>query len=111
MAFWFRPRIRHPFFPGLIPTPAREAKGQVSALYGSYAELEEAAIQGVSVERTTFVLAEADAAPLNMAQRDRLWELFQTPVYAILLSGGRVAAFECEALSGYHLSRQSSGGD
>jgi hypothetical protein len=102
MTFWFRPRIRHPFFPGLAPTPARDAKGRVTALCGSFAELEEAAARGVSAKRVVFVLMQADT-PLKGLQRDRLWDLFQTPIYAMLLSAdGRIAAFECEAQSGFH---------
>jgi hypothetical protein len=104
MTFWFRPRIRHPFFPGLYPIRAGEAKGRAMSLYGAYAELEQAAANGVSAELAVFALITRDGPPLTSAQRDRLWKLFQTPVYAILTgSDGRIAGFECEAQDGFHL--------
>jgi hypothetical protein len=104
MTFWFRPRIRHPFFPGLNPTPAGEAKGRALALSGAFMELEKAAAGGVSVERAVFVLIERAGAPFTAAQRDRLWELFQTPVYGILTaSDGSIAGVECEVQDGFHL--------
>ena len=104
MTFWFRPRIRHPFFPGLYPIRAGEAKGRAISLYGAYAELEQAAANGVSVELAVFALIARDGPPLTTAQRDRLWKLVQTPVYAILTgSDGDIAGFECEAQNGFHL--------
>lgn len=104
MIFLFRPRIRHPFFPGLNPTPAREAKGRAPALCGALQDLEQAAARGVSAERAVFVLLDADAPPFTPAERDRLWDLFETPVYAILTGGnGSITAFECEAQNGFHL--------
>lgn len=104
MTFWFRPRIRHPFFPGLNPTPAGEAKEHVNALCGAFIELEKAAANGISAERAVFVLVEREGTPFTVAQRDRLWELFQTPVYAILTaSDGSVVGFECEVQDGFHL--------
>jgi hypothetical protein len=104
MTFWFRPRIRHPFFPGLNPTPTSEAKGRAPALCGAYAELEKAAANGASAERAVFVLIGGEGPPFTAAQRDRLWDLFQTPVYAILTgSDGRIAGFECEVQDGFHL--------
>ncbi len=105
MTFWFPPRIRHPFFPGLNPTRAGEARGRASALCGAYAELEHAAAQGVSVGRAVFVLLERNAPPFTSEQRDRLWKLFQTPVYAIMTGqDGRAEAFECEVQSGFHMA-------
>lgn len=104
MTLWFRPRIRHPFFPGLKPTAVREAKGRVPALCGAFAELTKAARRGVSVRYAVFVLLTCDEPPLDEARRDLLWNLFQTPAYAILLDPeGGVAAFECEAQNGFHL--------
>jgi hypothetical protein len=74
------------------------------ALYGAYAELEQAAANGVLAERAVFALTRRDGPPLTAIQRDRLWKLFQTPVYAILTaSDGRIAGFECEAQDGFHL--------
>jgi hypothetical protein len=103
MTFRFRTKIRHPFFPGSSPTPVNEARGRASALSGSYADLEQAFAQGVSAERAVFVLLERTAPVFTSAQRDRLWELYQTPVYAILIGGdGRVEGFECEVQCGFH---------
>jgi hypothetical protein len=105
MTFWFRRRIRHPFFPALNPTRAVAARGRASALCGAYAELERAAAQGVSAERAVFVLLDRTAPPFTSEQRDRLWKLFQTPVYAILTGhDGRAEAFECEVQSGFHVA-------
>jgi hypothetical protein len=74
------------------------------ALCGRYAELVEAAANGVSVERAVFALIARDEPPLTPVQRDRLWKLFQTPIYAILTGrDGRIAGFECEAQDGFHL--------
>jgi hypothetical protein len=104
MTLWFRPRIRHPFFPGLRPTRVSEAKGRAVALYGAYPELEQAAANGVSAKRAVFALIACGGPPLTAAQRDRLWKLYQTPVYAILTAGnGRIAGFECEVQDGFHL--------
>lgn len=75
------------------------------ALYGAYAELEEAAAKGVSAGLAVPALIARDGPPLTAAQRDRLWKLFQTPVYAILTgSDGRIAGFECEPQDGFHLT-------
>jgi hypothetical protein len=104
MRMLFRPRIRHPFFPGLSPTRVSEAKGRTLVLYGAYPELERAATNGISAERAVFVSISSGEAPLTAAQRDRLWKLYQTPVYAILTgSNGRIAGFECEVQDGFHL--------
>ncbi len=103
MTFRFGPRIRHPFFPGLSPMPARVARGVTPALSGIFPELVRAAARGVTAQRAVFVLIGWDAPPLMQEERDLLWELFQTPVYALLLgTDGRVAGFECEAQNGFH---------
>lgn len=104
MTFLFRPRIRHPFFPGFNPTPAVEAKGNAPALCGAFSELEQAAARGVSAKRAVFVVIEWNGAAFTATERDRLWDLFQTPVYAIQTGReGRVEAFECEVQNGFHL--------
>lgn len=104
MKWWFRPRIRHPFYPRLLITPAAEAHGPVVALSGAFHELERAAAAGVSSQSALFVLAAWHGAALTDAQRDQLWTLFQVPVYAMLLdSDGRLAGFECEAQNGFHV--------
>lgn len=104
MSLWFRPRIRHPFYPRLFPTPAVEAQGRVVALSGTFHELEQAAAAGASAQRALFVLNRWNGAPLTDAQRDRLWTLFQVPAYAMLIDGdGRMVGFECEAQNGFHV--------
>jgi hypothetical protein len=104
MKIRYRPRIRHPFFPGLNPIHAGEAEGCVPTLCGGFAALERAAARGVTAGRAVFVLIKWNAPPLSDEQRDGLWELYQTPVYAILIGqDGRVAGFECEVQSGFHV--------
>lgn len=104
MINWFRPRIRHPFFPGLTPAPARDARGCAPALYGGFSDLLQAAARGASASRAVFVLLGFNARILTQAERDCLWELFETPVYAIRTGeDGRVCAFECEAQDGFHI--------
>jgi hypothetical protein len=111
MRFLSGPRIRHPFFPGLNPTPASEAKGSEPALFGALKDLEQAADRGVSAKRAVFVLLDPAAPPFTPAERDRLWDLFRTPVYAILTGpNGRVTAFECEVQNGFHLAAKGNSG-
>jgi hypothetical protein len=106
MKFWFRRQIRHPFFPKVRVTPAREAKGRPPALSGTYEELQQAIARGVSAERVVFVLIECDSPPFTRLERDRLWEQFQTPVYAILVGrDGRATGFECEVQNGFHAKK------
>lgn len=104
MTLRFRPRLRHPFFPALAPTLARRAHGRVEALCGNFSELMTAAQRNLSVRRAIFVLIPHDAAPLDERQRDRLWDLFQVPVYAMVMGPSGVVAFECEAHDGYHVA-------
>jgi hypothetical protein len=104
MSLWFRPRVRHPFYPRLFTTPAVEAHGRFIALSGTFQELEQAAAAGASAQRALFVLNRWDGASLTGAQRDRLWTLFQVPAYAMLIdSDGRLVGFECEAQNGFHV--------
>jgi len=104
MSLWFRPRVRHPFYPRLFTTPAVEAQGRVIALSGSFPELEQAAAAGASAQRALLVLNRWNGASLTHAQRDRLWTLFQVPAYAMLIdSDGRLVGFECEAQNGFHV--------
>jgi hypothetical protein len=104
MSLWFRPRVRHPFYPGLHATPAAETHRRVAALSGAFHELEQAAAKGASAQRALFVLNRWNGAPLTYAQRDRLWALFQVPAYAMLIdSDGRLVGFECEAQNGFHV--------
>jgi hypothetical protein len=104
MPLWFRPRVRHPFYPGLFATPAVEAHGSVVALSGAFHELERAAAAGASAQRALFVMNRWDSPSLSNAQRDRLWMLFQVPAYAMLVDGaGGLVGFECEAQNGFHV--------
>lgn len=104
MTLRFRPRVQHPFYPRLITTPAAEAHGRVVALSGTFQELERAAAHGASAQRALFVTNRWNAAALTDAHRDRLWTLFQVPIYAMLVDGGgRLVGFECEAQNGFHV--------
>lgn len=100
MKFWFGPRIRHPFFPGLHATPAAEAKPLSPALYGSFQELVRAAEGGALVRRAVFV-----SHIVGESERNLLWRRFQVPVFVVLADPkGRVVAYECEAQNGLHVS-------
>ena len=108
MHFSFRPRIRHPFFPGLSPTPAGKAKEDCAALYGTFAELVRAADTGIHTARAVFVTLLQDQSPLSDRDRDTIWELFEVPVLVLVLDDkGRVIAYECEAQSGLHVDPKS----
>ncbi len=105
MRFWFQRRITHPFYPKLRPVSAASANGCSEALAGTYSELVGAAGSGARVTRMVFVLHSEGTPFLNAVQRDRLWELFEVPIYAMVLDRkGRLAGFECEAQNGLHLS-------
>jgi hypothetical protein len=104
MYLWRRSRIRHPFFPGLKAVRATQARGRCTALAGSFEELVRAACAGVRVERAVFVVTlEGEPLPDDF-QHDELWELFGTPVFALLLDHrGRLVGCECEAQRGLHV--------
>ena len=98
----FQRRIRHPFFPELAAVPAAEASGRSTALAGTFGELARAAARGVRVRRAVYVLTYTDPF-LSDGERDELWNMFQVPVYALLMDhGGRMLAWECEAQNGLH---------
>lgn len=104
MPFWFQRRIRHPFYPKLFATPAAEAQGRFIALSGTFHQLERAATAGASAHSALFVTTRWRGSSLTEEQRDRLWTLFQVPVYAMLLDeDNRVVGFECEAQNGFHV--------
>jgi hypothetical protein len=105
--FFFRRRIRHPFFPDLAADPAGKARGRSKALAGTFSELERAAARGAQAARAVFVLT-AKGQCLSDGERDKLWRLFQVPVYAMVERSGRVEAWECEAQNGLHAA---DGGD
>jgi hypothetical protein len=104
MPLWFRPRIRHPFYPKLFATPAAEAQGRTVALSGTFQELQRAAAAGASAQCALFVVSSWNGPSLTDAERDRLWTLFQVPLYAMLVDGdNRLVGFECEAQNGFHI--------
>jgi hypothetical protein len=104
MRFWFQRKINHPFYPKLRPVPAASASGCSEALAGTYSELLAAARCGARATRMALVLHSVDTPFLNAVQRDRLWELFEVPIYAMVLDRkGSLAGFECEAQNGLHL--------
>ena len=105
MQFGFGARIRHPLFPGLIPTPAREAKAVSCALHGTFPELVHAACEGAQATRAVFVILRVDEAPLSEQDRDLLWDLFQVPAFLLMLDGkDRVLGYECEVQNGLHVT-------
>jgi len=101
--FWFRRRIRHPFFPQVAAIPAAQAHGRSKALSGTFGELARAAERGVEARRAVYVLTR-EGERLSDSQRDELWRLFEVPVFALVERDGRLAAWECEAQSGFHVA-------
>jgi hypothetical protein len=109
MRLALRSRIRHPFYPKLSATPAVHARGKRTALAGTFEELSRAARRGVRVERAVFVLTRAGEPFVTDSERDRLWESFGAPVFALLLDGdGRVMACECEMQRGLHIASRTA---
>jgi len=99
-----RPRLRHPLYPALSPVPASEASGLCAAIAGTFPELARARATGARASHVVFPMHRSGGVFLSGAERDTLWELFQVPVYVLLLDArGRVVAYECEAQSGLHL--------
>ncbi|HWB86625.1 MAG TPA: hypothetical protein VG675_20950 [Bryobacteraceae bacterium] len=108
MLFRFRQRLRHPFYPDLQPTRAADASGTCVALAGSFPELSRAAAGGVRVQRAVFALTHPEAAFLSEAERDYLWQVFQVPIFALLLdANGKVLGYECEVQEGFHLTAEA----
>jgi len=67
-------------------------------------DLWNAAGSGVRVARAVFPLRRPSDPFLTDRQRDGLWQVFQVPVYALLVGrGGEVVGCECEAQAGLHL--------
>ena len=98
---WFRPKIRHPFFPDLAADLAADCRGRASALAGTFSDLTLAAERGAAARRAVFVLR-AENEPLSAGERDELWRLFAVPVYAVVQRDLRIEAWECEAQNGLH---------
>jgi hypothetical protein len=99
--FFWRRKIRHPFFPDVAAEPAAAARGRRKALAGTFGELLGAAARGAEARRAVYVLT-SEHTPLSDGERDELWRLFEVPVYALIERDGRVAAWECEAQNGLH---------
>jgi hypothetical protein len=96
--------LRHPFFPDWKATPTRLAKGACTTLSGSYQELTRVAAAGVRPSRAVFAMHNPQSQFLTDRERDALWEIFQVPVFALLLDGeGRLVGYECEAHEGLHI--------
>ncbi|MGA2197631.1 MAG: hypothetical protein ABSH40_20375 [Bryobacteraceae bacterium] len=94
---------RHPLYPGLRAARAATAKGEHAALAGSFDELARARAAGARARRAVFVLHYSGRPFLSEGERDALWEMFQAPVYGMLLArDGRVLGYECEAQDGLH---------
>src|SRR5271157_250641 len=103
-----RSPIRHPFYPGLPVTLAVECKGPCAGLSGTLRELTRAASAGARARRMILALHYPGFPFLSETQRDQLWQVFQVPVFAVLLDrNGRLLAYECEAHSGLHVGPQA----
>jgi hypothetical protein len=96
--------LRHPLYPRLRPTRARNAGGNHMVLAGSFEELEAAASRGASASHAVFLIQSEHAPPAGPRQRDLLWKWFRVPSYLLVLDArGRLAAYECEAQEGLHV--------
>ena len=74
------------------------------ALYGAFEDLSTASEMGLRVSRAVFPLRRQGSPFLTEAQRDALWQMFQVPVFALLLDArGHVVGYECETQEGMHL--------
>jgi hypothetical protein len=105
MEILLRSGLRHPLFASWKTTAAMKAAGVCVAVTGTFNELAQAAGRGVIATHAVFPLLQVGSPPLTGAERDRLWELWQVPVYAIVQdAAGRVVAYECETCEGMHLS-------
>jgi hypothetical protein len=66
---------------------------------------------GTRVSRAVFPVRRLGNPFLSESQRDALWEMFQVPIYALLLNArGDVVGWECETQQGLHLRDDYSGG-
>jgi hypothetical protein len=91
-------------FPALSAVPAATARAGAGALVGSFDELSTAARAGLRVSRAVFPLLDSASPFLPPSRRDALWEMFEVPVYALVLDRYRkLIGYECEAQSGIHL--------
>jgi hypothetical protein len=100
---------RHPLYPGLTAARAATARGEHASLAGSFDELARARAAGARARRAVFVLHDSGRPFLSEGERDALWEMFQAPVYGMLLDrDGRVLGYECEAQDGLHVLAECS---
>jgi len=100
----FRSRIQHPLYPAISATPAEDSCGQSPALAGTFEQLLRAGTRHAQASRAVYVLLGDGDPPLSDAHRDALWELFQVPVYVLVVDANRrICAYECEAHEGLHL--------
>lgn len=110
MLFGLGSRIRHPLFPGIHAIPARDSSTCSTALYGTFQELARAARKGARVRRAVFLTCREDETLPGEVERNTLWELFQVPIFAMLLDRkGRVLAYDCEAQCGMHVNASYAG--
>ncbi len=103
----FGSRIRHPFFPDCVATPAVEAEGprKYTALSGTVTQLVDAAGLGVRAGRAVYVIRSVLHPFLLESEREAVWRAFQVPVFTVLMGArGKTLAFECEAQDGLHLA-------
>jgi len=103
----FGSRIRHPYLPDCVATPAVETEGpgKHTALSGTVSQLMEAAARGVRASRAVFVVRGIQHPFLAEREREAVWRMFQVPVFTVLLGAlGKPLAFECEAQEGLHVT-------
>jgi len=103
----FGSRIRHPFFPDWVATPAVETEASRSypAVSGTVSQLMEAVEDGVRANRAVYVVRSVQRSFLLESEREAVWRAFQVPVYTVLVGAqGKALAFECEAQDGLHVT-------
>ena len=97
--------LRHPFYPDWPATPARLAPAACTPLSSTCEELTRAGTAGVRPSHAVLALHYPDSRFLTPADRDALWDMFQVPLFALLLDGeGRLVGYECEVHDGLHIT-------
>jgi hypothetical protein len=83
---------------------------QPQAIAGTLEQIE--ALGGaIRLTHTMIVFRDPSQPPLTDAERDRLWRLFEVPVFEqVVAADGTLLAFECEAHAGWHVWRVESAG-
>ena len=93
------------------PSPAAAAPPKSAALYGAFEDLSVASELGLRVSRAVFPLRRPANPFLTETQRDALWNMFQVPIYALLVDvRGNVVGYECETQDGMHLRADYAAG-